>query len=187
MENKYLKCFCFTLLMVFWISMFSGLGVYMDLISENPIRSSMIKIIGGIFILFIIYFQNRQIFNACLFLLSIKKRNFQLLWKYFVFICIAFVLIAAIAWLSKTNLLKESASWIHQWLFTCFLYAFSISVYEEIVFRGLLAVYFKRYFGEGRAILFSAITFMLVHLDYSGLLPLITVFFSGHIVCYSFF
>ena len=179
MTNRYLKCMVFTALIFFWLAVFDCLIVYLDLVNENVIRTASIKILGCVFILFLIFFHKKQVYNTCLFLLSLKKRNFLFLGKYFVFICLTFSLITALAWYSGIIHLKGNTTWNYQWLWFCLLNASSIAIYEEIAFRGLMVVYFRRYLSEKQAILFSSIAFMLVHLAYFEILPLFTVFLSG--------
>jgi len=190
--NKYLKCFSFALLIIFWSAIFDGIIVFLnmndlehgftintDLLPVKSVSMAVVKIIGCFFILFIVYFQKRQIFNACLFLLSFKKRNINFLWKYFLFICLAFALITTLAWLSGLIHLKENYTWTYQWVLLFLLNAFAIAIHEEITYRGLIAVFFKRHFGQAGAILFSSIVFMLMHLAYFEILPLCTVFLIG--------
>ena len=179
MTNRYLKCLCFTILIFFWMTVFSSLIVYLDLVNENIIRTACIRISGCIFILFLIYFQKKQVYNACLFLLSLKKRYFLFLGKYFVFICLSFALITVLAWFSGIIHLKENAVWNYQLLWFCLLNASAIAIYEEVAFRGLVAVYFRRYLSEKQTILFSSIVFMIAHWAYFAILPLITVFLIG--------
>ena len=177
---KYFKCIFFTLTIVLWLVIFEGFGAYFDLLfNKNLIRTIVVTVAACIFLLFFVRFLEKQIFKACLFRLSLKKQNVQYLWKCFLFICLAFALITAFAYFSKMNDLKENDSVTYHWLLLSLLYAFSISISEEILFRGLLAVYYRRYFGEVRAILFSAIIFTLVHLGYFEILPLITAFLFG--------
>ena len=177
---KYFKCIFFTLLIVFWLVVFDGFIAYLDLLfDKNLIRTVVVSIATCIFLLVLVYFQKEQIFKACLFLLSFKKQNFQYLCKYFLFICLAFALITTLAYFSKMNDLKGNDSLAYHWFLLSLLNAFSISINEEVIFRGLLAVYYRRYFGKTHAILFSAITFTFAHFAYFEILPLITAFLFG--------
>lgn len=187
MENKYLKCFFFTIAIFFWLIVFDGVRYALDPMNENHVYMIIFRIVNGVFLLVLVYFRKRPIAKVCLFLLSFKKRNFQFLWKYFILICLLFCLITFLGYFSDINHLQANASWTYQGIGLGFILALSIAFEEEIAFRGLIAVYFKRYLGENHAILLSAISFALIHINYTSFLPFITVFLAGILFAFLMF